>query len=131
MRSFRFEIRRTVRAMLLLITAVTLAGCYKNRGASADDGITLEVENRNYLDVTIYAVSGGSRIRVGEVTGTGTKSFELSLRRVSPTGELQLQVDPVGSRRTWTSSSLHVFGGQTIELTVESEVTRSSYSIRG
>lgn len=119
------------RLVLLVLVAASAAGCFRSRGGLPEDEITIEVENRNYLDVTIYAVSGGGRIRIGDVTGTGTKSFAVALRRVSPTGELRLQVDPVGSRRTWTSGSLQVFAGQTIELRVESEVTRSTYSIRG
>ena len=39
--------------------------------------------------------------------------------------------DPVGSGRAWTTEALHVFAGQTVQLTIESDVRRSTLSIRG
>jgi len=126
---------RVVGRRWLLVACLTLpfaAGCYRRtKGGEVEGEITLEVENRNYLDVAIYAVQGGGRIRVGEVTGTSTKSFVIELNRVAVGGEVRFMADPIGSNRTWTTEPLHVYAGQTIELTIESDVRRSTLSIRG
>ena len=126
---------RVVGRRWLLVACLTLplaASCYRRtKGGDVEGEITLEVENRNYLDVAIYAVQGAGRIRVGEVTGTSTKSFVIALNRVSVGGEVRFMADPIGSNRTWTTEPLHVYAGQTIELTIESDVRRSTLSIRG
>jgi hypothetical protein len=130
--------RRTVSRRWLLVACLTIPlvlggdGCYrKSRVGEAEGEILVEVENRNFLDVVIYAVQGGGRIRVGDVTGTSSKTFVVQLNRISMGGEVRFMADPIGSGRAWTTEALHVFAGQTVQLTIESDVRRSTLSIRG
>ena len=129
--------RRTVsRRWLLVCLTIPLLlaseNCYrKSRVGEVEGEILVEVENRNFLDVVIYAVQGGGRIRVGDVTGTSSKTFVVQLNRISMGGEVRFMADPVGSGRAWTTEALHVFAGQTVQLTIESDVRRSTLSIRG
>ena len=37
----------------------------------------LEVENRGFADMVIYALNGGQRTRLGLATGNSTKSFSI------------------------------------------------------
>jgi len=119
-------------AMLLLAVPLLVSCSRGMRRADADDGpVTIFVENRNFLDVTVYAVLGSGRVRVGQVTGSSSATFEMPLRRISAAGDVRFNVDPIGSNRTWTSDALHLYAGQEVELIVESDVRRSTYSIRG
>lgn len=120
--------------LLAFAAAPSLGACFRGRpqGVTIDDTITIEVENRNYLDVVIYALQGSSRIRIGQVTGTSHNSFDVSLRKISTGGgDVRFLADPVGSSRTWTTETLHLAGGQVVELYVESDVGRSTLSVRG
>jgi len=79
--------RRRAPAVVVLAAASLLGGCalvHHYFGGGGDEGpapkpvITLRVENQNYYDATVYAVSeAGDRQRIGQVTGLshGTFSF--------------------------------------------------------
>jgi predicted acyl esterase len=108
-----------------------LPGCVKHSViADEPDTITIRVSNNNPLDMTVYAVNQSMRIRLGTVTTASTQRFEVSLHQVSPTGELQLLADPIGSRRTMRSESIHVSAGQVVEWILQVDLRQSSLTIR-
>lgn len=120
---------RVVVPMLMLLSALT--GCIKHSVIPDDpDVITISVSNSNPLDMTVYAVNQSMRIRLGTVSTASTQRFTLSLHQISPTGELQLLADPVGSRRTFTSEPIHVFAGQSVEWVLQADLRQSSLTIR-
>jgi hypothetical protein len=123
-----------VRRWAMLLLAVPLLSCSRGlqqRGDVEDGPVTIVVENRNFLDVTVYAVLGSGRVRLGQVTGSSSATFDVPLRRISASGDVRFNVDPIGSNRTWTSDALHLYAGQEVELIVESDVRRSPFSVRG
>lgn len=124
---------QVVRRWAMVLLVLPMLACSRGlRNPGADDGpVTITVDNRNYLDVTVYALIGSSRVRVGQVTGSSSSSFDVSLRRISASGDVRFNIDPIGSNRTWTSDMIHLYAGQEVELIVESDVRRSTYSIRG
>jgi hypothetical protein len=125
-------------AIALLCTAsisATVAACGAMRGRTdpVEDPsaiVTLNVVNHNALDVTIYSVQRGRRERIGQVTATTTGVFRLRLGQLSA-GELQLFADPVGSLRGVTSDIVHLVAGQTVEWTIETDLSRSFLSVKG
>jgi hypothetical protein len=64
------------------------------------------------------------------VTTASTQHFTLALHQISPTGELQLMADPVGTSRTLTSEAIHVSGGQEVEWMLQANLRQSSLVIR-
>jgi hypothetical protein len=76
-------------------------------------GISLEVDNQNFYDATIYAVRPGLRQRVGYVTGEGKDTFTFRW----PDGDLQVEIDllAVGSYYTQV---MDVQQGDELQLTV-------------
>ena len=120
---------RVVVPALMLLSAP--AGCIKHSVIPDEpDTITISVSNSNPLDMTVYAVNQSMRLRLGTVSTASTQHFTLSLHQISPTGELQLLADPVGSRRTFTSEPIHVFGGQEVEWVIQADVRQSTLTIR-
>lgn len=114
----------------LMLLAAPL-GCIKHSVIPDEpDVIVISVSNSNPLDMTVYAVNQSMRIRLGTVTTASTQRFTLSLHQISPTGELQLLADPVGSRRTFTSEPIHVFAGQVVEWVIQADVRQSTLTIR-
>ena len=65
---------------------------------SVPRGVSLEVDNQNFYDATIYAVRPGLRQRVGYVTGEQKSTFSFRW----PDGDLRLEIDllSVGSYYT-------------------------------
>jgi len=119
------------RAALSVLLVFAPLGCVK-RSVIPDepDTITIRVANNNPLDITVYAVNQTMRIRLGLVNTASSQRFTVSLHQVSPTGELQLFADPVGSRRGMTSEAIHVFPGQAVEWVLQADLRQSSLSIR-
>jgi predicted acyl esterase len=125
----RLPIRTGLLALALLVAAV---GCVKHSIIPDEpDTITISVSNNNPLDVTVYAVNQSMRVRLGTVNTATTQRFTVFLHQVSPTGDLQLLADPVGSRRTLTSETIHVSSGQAVEWVLQADLRQSSLSIRG
>ena len=125
----RWSIRNGLLALALLLAPVA---CVKHSIIPDEpDTIEIFVSNNNPLDITVYAVNQSMRVRLGTVNTATTQRFTVSLHQVSPTGDLQLLADPVGSRRTMTSEAIHVFAGQAVEWVLQADLRQSSLSIRG
>jgi hypothetical protein len=78
---------RRIAALRIAVLAVVLAGASLGCGGAtrpespfgsgAVERLDIEVLNHNFLDVTLYAVWPGKRIRLGTVVGTRSASFRL------------------------------------------------------
>ncbi len=91
-----------MRPLLLLCAAlIVTAACSHRRRAATDSGpppdVTLQVTNHNFLDVTVFVLHDGQRLRIGLVTGSTTQLFVLPGRMVALSHELALLGDVVGS----------------------------------
>ena len=126
------RVSRLVRVVVPVVMLMTAsAGCVKHSVIPDEpDVITISVSNSNPLDMTVYAVNQSMRLRLGTVSTASTQRFTLSLHQISPTGELQLLADPVGSRRTFTSEPIHVFAGQAVEWVIQADLRQSTLTIR-
>ena len=123
------RLMRVVVPGLMLLAAP--AGCVKHSIIPEEsDVITISVSNSNPLDMTVYAVNQSMRIRLGTVSTASTQRFTVSLHQISPTGELQLLADPVGSRRTFRSEPIQVFAGQFVEWVLQADLRQSTLTIR-
>jgi hypothetical protein len=86
--------------MIMIFASGTLAsGCaFLSRGSEDDlfdaaaregEWVRVEVQNQNFLDARIYALWGGTRQRIGLVTGLTTQTLQTEWR----TGQLMIEVD--------------------------------------
>lgn len=75
--------------------------------------LTVEVDNQNFYDATIYAVRPGIRLRVGQVGGFNKDTFRFSWPDLDLRFEIALL--SVGSYYTW---SLPVERGDQLSLTI-------------
>ena len=70
---------RTARTVLLAIAIVALvASCSQRRSRRQTDNfppITLQIDNQNFNDVTVYLVWGSDRRRLGVVNGNTRNTF--------------------------------------------------------
>ena len=115
---------------LLLVPAVAsllAAGACARPAAEAEPGdaapmrapTTVRVENRSFDNVVIYVLAqSGARRRLGEVSGTSTRVFEIPRNMIFGATSLRFQVDPIGSSRTPISQDIVVTEGDQIQLVV-------------
>ena len=109
------------------------SGCRAREGGSPFDRrsnapVRIQVDNHNFLNVTVYANAGGMSHRVGEVIGKSSGNFSIDPGKVSMVSGLRFRVEPIGSTRSFLSEIVFPDRGSTVVLTVAAEL-RLSYVI--
>jgi len=80
---------------------------------------TVRVENRSFDNIVVYVLSqSGMRRRLGEVSGTSTRVFEIPRNMIFGATPLRFQVDPIGTSRSPISQDIVVSEGDQIQLLV-------------
>ena len=90
--------------------------------------VSVEVENHNSSDITVYLVTSGLPQRLGMVTAMSTASFAFRAQRLNTAGSVRLRALPVAGT-AHTSEPILVQPGQTITWTLQSNLDTSSWSV--
>lgn len=117
---------RALPLLLLLLSGCILFARGK-RGDTPED-VALHVTNHNWSTVVLFAVHGGMRVRLGDVT-TGSEADMIIPRDLAITGAISLQVHAIGSGRDYATGPIQVRPGQEIELRVENSLVQTSWSV--
>src|SRR3954466_9867713 len=104
--------------ILFLVVLAGCAGRSRESTPSPDSETILQVENRDFSDMVIYAISSGQRTRLGTATGNSTKSFVLPQSLVGSGGTFRFQADPIGGNRAPVSEEMSVQPGDVLTLTI-------------
>jgi hypothetical protein len=117
---------------LALVTGIAASACARTNEAAGTvvpaNVVGLRVQNNNFLDVDVYAVSQGVPTRIGTVTGNSTRDFVVDGSLV--TQDFRVIATPIGARGQASTGAIIVSPGQTIEFTVGSTLRNSTVSIR-
>jgi hypothetical protein len=119
----------------IAIVGLLAAGCSPTEatpGAIVPGGpaTMVEVANNNWLDINIYAVHSGARIRLGTVRSMTTVSFRLPESALATAGTIRLMADPIGSRRAHLTDRIVVQRGDRIQWNLENALPLSHYTVR-
>ena len=113
----------------LLSTACSNA-TYPTREVARNNAATqVQVTNHNWMDMTVYAMREGHRVRLGTVTSQTVDRFQLPRGFDLGAGMLRLEADPIGSNDTFTSEPISVQMGSVVNWTIENHIALSSYYI--
>lgn len=129
-RSFAQRGRRTLTWRRCAIAALVLLSACSHGKSDEDDPfphhltVPIHVVNQNYLDMDVAAVIGGVSRRVGDVPGNSSRNFTLTLSTAF--GEpIAMTARPIGGIGSFTSTSLNVGMGQSIELRIGTTLRQS------
>ena len=114
-------VARVLRALVPTLLLLLLAGgC--TRGArenvTPQEPPELRVENRAFLDMTVYVLRGTQRVRLGQVSGNSTATLRIPGSLLTGPTPLRFLADPIGSSRTPISSEIVVTPGEEVVLTI-------------
>src|SRR5947209_8649084 len=112
--SLRSAALATVIAAVVVAAACSRFNRPQDYDEEANDPITVQVKNENFLDMNVYVVASGMSRRLGFVSGnnSATFSFPFSTAR---SGGVMLTATPVGGGGQARTGSLNVGPGQVIE----------------
>lgn len=104
--------------LLVLLALLACGGRDPESGPSPESSALLQVENRGFADMVVYAVSGAQRIRLGIATGNTTRAFTIPSILLRGAGPLRFLADPIGGSRTPVSEELVVQPGDIVTLSI-------------
>jgi len=79
---------------------------------------TLSVENRGYLDMTIYLLDGGRRVRLGVANGNTVTDLPIPPSLVRGAMPLRFLCDPIGGSHAPVSDEIYVEPGDQVTLVI-------------
>ncbi len=108
------------RSLVLLMLLLAASSCgLGRRGPAADQPqTTVEVENRNFLDMRIFVYRGPQRVRLGTVSGLSTSVLVIPSNVVFGATSLRFLADPVGGRTTPISHEITVTPGDQVHMVI-------------
>lgn len=114
------------RLLLVPILSLLVLGACARQGADEGSDVepvrastTVRVENRSFENVVVYVIGqSGERRRLGDVSGTSTKVFEIPRTMIFGATSLRFQVDPIGGSRSPISQDIVVSAGDQVQLIV-------------
>ena len=123
----------TIRNGFMALGAALLLGACSttSRGREAvspERDYSLSVTNHNWLDVAVFVVRGGTRFRLGDVTGNSSARLKIPGRLIVA-GEVQFLADPIGSDEYYLTGPIMVTSDEDVQLTVAPAVRMSSYAV--
>ncbi|HKT58604.1 MAG TPA: hypothetical protein VJQ46_01055 [Gemmatimonadales bacterium] len=114
--------RRSIAPFLACV--VLLAACSAKARSDGDSPRPLDapasvrVENRDFLDMTIYVIDGSQRVRLGVANGNKTTELRIPQYLVRGPAHLKFLCDPIGGRRSPVSDEITVEPGDVVTLTI-------------
>lgn len=104
------------------LVALGFAACKTGAPSSGDAApagpTVVQVDNQGFLDMAVYAVRSGQRLRLGTATGNSKTNLKLPQSIVSGLTPLRFVADPIGGRRASVSQEITVAPGDTVVLTI-------------
>jgi len=110
--------RRTSIVAVCAILAACASGSRAGSAVQEREATYVLVDNQAVLDMTVYALRGSQRIRLGTATGLSRTRFTLPRGIVFGATSLRFLADPIGSSRTPVSQEITVSEGEEIELRI-------------
>ncbi len=111
--------RRLISCLLIFVMVLVACGTAKKKTAVDErPKTTVRVDNRNWLDMTIYVLKGEQRVRLGQVTGLSAQTFTIP-DFVLGALTVRFLADPVGGRGNPVSQEIAIQPGDHIELTIQ------------
>ena len=132
------RVRTRALSLGLLALTVAVSGCatpavnkLAELGSEPSSGrFVVEVVNRNWQDMHVYATKGSVKYRLGRVGANETRELRLPNGLAGHTGFVRLAARPTGGRTYYYSDPVALAPGQRLGWSLESNLNFSYYWIR-
>jgi len=109
-----------MRVFPLLLFTLAAGPCHRGavRPISPQAEVAVSVDNQNFLDMNVFLIRGGQRIRLGMVPGLSSRILMVRPELVGYGTELRFELHPIGGRSNPISETITVRPGDVIELRI-------------
>ena len=110
---------RPLTSALVLVALASLA-CHRGAVASINPQaeVALTVDNQNFLDMNVFIIRGGQRIRLGTVPGLTSRILMVRPELIGYGTDVQFELHPIGGRSNPISETISVRPGDVVHLTI-------------
>jgi hypothetical protein len=120
---------RVLPVLAALMCSIPGCGVFSSKNpAPARSEVSVEVENHNWSDITVYLMAGGLPQRLGMVTSLRTATLAFPSQRLNAGSGIRLRALPVAGK-SYTTETILVLPGQTITWTLENDLDHSSLTV--
>ena len=107
-------------AFALVLSSIAACNAFSHGSPSADQNqaTVVQVDNQGFLDMDVFAVRSGQRVRLGLAPGNSKTNFTIPKTLVSGLTPLRFIADPIGGRRASVSQEITVAPGDTVVMTI-------------
>jgi hypothetical protein len=111
---------KTISAALALffLTLVACRTMAPGSGSDQNQRTAVQVDNRGFADMNVYAARSAQRVRLGMAPGNSTTLFTVPPGLVSGLTPLRFIADPIGGTRPSVSEEITVAPGDTVVMTI-------------
>ncbi|MEO8879760.1 MAG: hypothetical protein ABI446_05140 [Gemmatimonadaceae bacterium] len=115
----------SLRISIGLLLAIASATACRSAGASAASGnerttTTIDIQNNDFNDMTIYAVTNGQRVRLGIAPGNKTTVLTIPRYILNGTTYLRFLANPLAGNRSPVSEEIDVSTGDQLVMIINS-----------
>lgn len=107
---------------VLALFVMTLVACRTTGSglgsANQNQPTAVQVDNRGFADMNVYAARSAQRVRLGMAPGNSTTVFTVPPGLVSGLTPLRFIADPIGGTRPSVSEEITVAPGDTVVMTI-------------
>src|SRR2546430_12196008 len=105
------------RALLLIVLA---GACHRPTAAPLNPRaeVAVTVENQNFLDMDVFLIRGGQRVRLGMVPGLSSHILMVRPELIGYGTEVQFELHPIRGQRQPLPPTLSARPGGVIHLTI-------------
>ena len=109
-----------MRVFPLLLFTLAAAACHRGAVAPINPQaeVAVSVDNQNFLDMNVFLIRGGQRIRLGMVPGISSRILMVRPELIGYGTEVQFEVHPIGGRGNPITETISVRPGDVIRLTI-------------
>src|SRR2546426_11335286 len=109
-----------MRALPLLLCTFAAAACHRGAVAPINPQaeVAVTVDNQNFLDMNVFIIRGGQRIRLGTVPGLTSRILMVRPELIGYGTEVQFELHPIGGRSNPVSEAINVRPGDVIHLAI-------------
>src|SRR5438094_9021747 len=107
-----------MRVFPLLLCTLAAAACHRGAVAPINPRaeVAVTVDNQNFLDMNVFLVRGGQRIRLGTVPGLTQRTLMVRPELIGYGTELRFDLHQIGGRSNPVSETISVRPGDVIHL---------------
>jgi hypothetical protein len=111
---------RALAAPALVVLVVAGMGCHRPPAAPPNPRaeVAVTVDNQNFLDMDVFIIRGGQRLRLGMVPGISSRILMVRPELIGYGTEVQFEVHPIGGRGNPITETISVRPGDVIRLTI-------------